>query len=86
MRVASIEVERAKVEYKMIFNEDADEHNLFDLYHIGLVTSYGKLFGELEKSREMASLHMKLSNSFSQVGINLDDYQIINMIMCIIRE
>lgn len=86
MRAASIEVERAKVEYKMIFNEDADEHNFVDVYHIGLVTSYGKIFGELEKSREMASLHIKLHDSFYRVGIHLDYYQIINMIMSIIRK
>lgn len=74
------ELEKAKIMFKKIFNEDAENHVFANTRYLKLVNQYGLIAGSLQKAIEYENLHLKLQSDSAKCGVYIEDDALIELI------
>lgn len=77
------ELEKAKIKFKMIFNDDVENHTYTNTRSLQLVNQYGMIAGNLQKAIEyadLADLHLKLQSDSARCGVYIEDDAFIELL------
>ncbi|PYY28253.1 hypothetical protein [Paenibacillus illinoisensis] len=74
------ELEKAKIIFKKIFNEDAENHAFPSTRYLKIVNQYGLITGVIQKAIELTDLHLKLQSDNARCGVYIDDDTFIELI------
>ncbi|WP_431785871.1 hypothetical protein [Paenibacillus lactis] len=77
---AIYELEKAKIDFYMIFNEKSDNYNFANTEHIKLVNRYGLYCEDVAQAIELANLHTKIQLDSATCGVVLDDSVLFSLI------
>ncbi|WP_340032590.1 hypothetical protein NSQ20_12050 [Paenibacillus sp. FSL K6-1122] len=74
------ELDKAKVMFKKIFNEDVVNYGFENTRYLKLVNQYGMITGLIQKAIEYADLHLKLQSDSARCGVYVEDDAFIELI------
>lgn len=79
---AIYEQEKARIEFRVIFNEEPDkhEHEFSNIENLILVNRYGLYCGDISEAIELTKLHRKIQLQASSLGVELEDDVLVKLI------
>ncbi|OZB98097.1 hypothetical protein [Paenibacillus sp. XY044] len=77
---ATYEQEKAKIDFRLIFNDEPNNYRFTNTEHLKLVNKYGLYCGDVSKAIRLSELHTQIQLEAATCGIDLDDNSLIKLI------